>query len=80
MQAQTLTPTAIFGHHVRYVIPLFQRPYVWDQEAQWAPLWEDIRAVAERVLDTPTGYLAQPVAPHFLGAIVLDQPLVSRRP
>ena len=68
MQAQTLTPVAIFGFHVRYVVPLFQRPYVWNKEDQWQPLWEDVRAVAERLLSTPS----TDVPPHFLGAIVLD--------
>jgi len=77
MRAQTLTPTAIFGSHVRYVIPLFQRPYVWNEEDQWAPLWSDVRNVADSLLDAPTGYRSPPVPPHFLGAIVLDQPLIA---
>lgn len=73
MQAQTHTPAAVFGSHIRYVVPLFQRPYVWTQEEQWAPLWEDVRALAEKVLETPAGYGVPPVPPHFLGAIVVDQ-------
>ncbi|MDT0276663.1 DUF262 domain-containing protein [Blastococcus goldschmidtiae] len=73
MQAQTHTPAAIFGSHIRYVVPLFQRRYVWDQAEQWAPLWDDVRALAEKVLETPSGYGAPPVSPHFLGAIVVDQ-------
>jgi Protein of unknown function DUF262/Protein of unknown function (DUF1524) len=76
MQARTLTPAAIFGYDVRYVIPLFQRPYVWTEEDQWAPLWSDVSAVAEGVLAAPASYTGPQVAPHFLGAIVLDQPLV----
>jgi hypothetical protein len=73
VQAQTHTPAAIFGSHIRYVVPLFQRPYVWDKKEQWAPLWEDVRTLAENVLETPSGYGAPPVSPHFLGAIVVDQ-------
>jgi hypothetical protein len=73
VQAQTHTPAAIFGSHIRYVVPLFQRRYVWDKEEQWAPLWDDVRALAEKVLETPSGYGAPPVSPHFLGAIVVDQ-------
>lgn len=73
MQAKTHTPAVIFGSHVRYVVPLFQRPYVWTEGEQWGPLWDDVRTLAERVLEAPTGYGAAPVAPHFLGAIVLDQ-------
>jgi len=74
MQAHTLTPTEIFGNQVRHVVPLFQRPYVWNEQDQWAPLWEDVARVAEDVLTAPVGYGAPAVAPHFLGAIVLDQP------
>ena len=56
----------IFDPSLRLVVPLFQRPYVWKQEANWLPLWESILDVAERRLNgTPR--------PHFLGAIVLDQ-------
>lgn len=70
MQALTLTPTGIFGHHVRYVVPLFQRPYVWTLEEQWQPLWEDVRQLADVAIVLADG--AQAPA-HFLGAIVLDQ-------
>ena len=51
----------------RHIVPLFQRPYVWTQSQQWEPLWQDIRAVSERVLS------GREVPPHFLGAVVLDQ-------
>lgn len=71
MQSRTLSPTDIFGHHTRYVVPLFQRPYVWNRDEQWEPLWQDVRVVAERLLD-PAGAVSPP-APHFLGAVVLDQ-------
>jgi hypothetical protein len=72
VQAQALTPAEIFGYHVRYVVPLFQRPYVWNRRDQWEPLWEDVRAVAQRLLDgAPTH--GRSVAPHFLGAIVVEQ-------
>jgi hypothetical protein len=52
MQANTLTPQKLFEHQVRYVIPVFQRPYVWQIEKQWEPLWDDVRAVAEELLDS----------------------------
>lgn len=74
MQAQTLTPSSIFGHHIRYVVPIFQRPYVWTEEDQWRPLWEDICVVADQILAPQASnfYGSTEVAPHFLGAIVLD--------
>ena len=33
-------------------MPLFQRPYVWSQEGQWEPLWEDVLRQEERLLET----------------------------
>lgn len=67
MYTGTHSIKVIFEKDQRLVVPLFQRPYVWGQELQWEPLWDDIRNVAERHLrnDTPR--------PHFLGAVVLDQ-------
>jgi hypothetical protein len=76
MQAQTHTPAAIFGHHIRYVVPLFQRPYVWNREDQWEPLWSDVRVVAERLQDAAEAAGSEQIPPHFLGAIVLDQPQI----
>jgi hypothetical protein len=74
VQAQTHSPAGIFGHHVRYVVPLFQRPYVWTEDDQWKPLWEDVRTLTEHLLNAPpAAFGAPPVPPHFLGAIVLDQ-------
>lgn len=73
MKAFTYAPSEIFGHHIRYVIPLFQRPYVWNKELQWAPLWADVAGVADAVLAaSPAAFGAPPVAPHFLGAIVVE--------
>lgn len=56
-------------HPQRLVVPLFQRPYVWNMENQWEPLWNDLIRVAERVLVEPT----KNHQPHFLGAVVLQQ-------
>lgn len=67
MDAGTHSLRVIFGQDRRHVVPLYQRPYVWGQQVQWAPLWEDLREIAERAL------AGQPPRPHFMGAIVLDQ-------
>jgi uncharacterized protein with ParB-like and HNH nuclease domain len=69
METQVRTPHAIFNMPQRLVVPLFQRPYVWNEESQWEPLWDDITRIADRVLKHPT---TQP-QPHFLGAVVLQQ-------
>ncbi|MEY9127746.1 GmrSD restriction endonuclease domain-containing protein [Bradyrhizobium yuanmingense] len=69
METQVRTPQMVFMQPQRLVVPLFQRPYVWNQETQWEPLWEDVQRVAERVLAHPT----DKHQPHFLGAVVLQQ-------
>ena len=53
----------------RLMVPLFQRPYVWNQENQWEPLWEDVVRLAERSLKRPD----DKPQPHFIGAVVLQQ-------
>ncbi|MEV4477066.1 DUF262 domain-containing HNH endonuclease family protein [Nonomuraea sp. NPDC049504] len=76
MKADTRTPAEIFASPIRYLIPLFQRPYVWNKADQWEPLWDDVRAVAEQVLDAKNSlYGGSSIPPHFLGAIVLEQQL-----
>lgn len=57
----------LFGEDVRYLVPLFQRPYVWNQVMHWEPLWADVTTIVDSYLRDPTE-----VAPHFLGAVVLD--------
>src|SRR5688572_18029527 len=69
MDTQVRTPQAIFMQPQRLLVPLFQRPYVWNEELQWEPLWKDLERVATRVLQSPHGLQA----PHFLGAVVLQQ-------
>lgn len=69
METQVRTPQLVFMQPQRLVVPLFQRPYVWNEENQWEPLWNDVVRVAERVLANP----ASKHHPHFLGAVVLQQ-------
>lgn len=69
METQVRTPNAIFGQPQRFLVPLFQRPYVWNEEQQWGPLWEDLDRVASRLLKSPQAKHE----PHFLGAVVLQQ-------
>lgn len=67
MQARPRSIFDIFDSKKRYLVPLFQRQYVWSREIQWEPLWEDIKSKTCAKLDN------QEVPPHFLGALVLDQ-------
>ena len=69
METQVRTPQLVFMQPQRLVVPLFQRPYVWNEENQWDLLWKDLARVAERLLKRPGGKHH----PHFLGAVVLQQ-------
>lgn len=69
METQVRTPQMVFMQPQRLVVPLFQRPYVWNEENQWEPLWNDVIRVAERLLRGPSAKHF----PHFLGAVVLQQ-------
>ncbi len=69
METQVRTPQMVFMQPQRLVVPLFQRPYVWNEENQWEPLWNDVVRVADRLLAGPT----DKHHPHFLGAVVLQQ-------
>lgn len=67
MKAGSINLQKLFESTIRYRVPLFQRPYVWDRERNWEPLWEAIRILAEGHL------LKGKASPYFLGAVVLDQ-------
>jgi hypothetical protein len=67
MLTGTLSIRDLFDKNVHHLVPLFQRPYVWEQEEQWEPLWADVRRLAEALLNK------QPVRAHFLGASVHEK-------
>lgn len=69
MDTHVRTPQDGFLQPQRLMVPLFQRPYVWNQENQWEPLWDDVTRVAAKRLGRPDG---KP-QPHFIGAVVLQQ-------
>lgn len=79
MKADTTPLHLLFKKEIQYVVPLYQRPYVWREETHWAPLWEDILAVVGQVETHDRGADGE-VQPHFLGAVVLEErrgPVVS---
>src|SRR3569833_1577960 len=67
MDAHTRQLEAIFDPNVFYQVPLFQRPYVWNESENWEYLWDDVRALHDRQLHTGR------TRAHFLGAVVLEQ-------
>jgi uncharacterized protein with ParB-like and HNH nuclease domain len=81
MKADTLDLRDIFRKDARYVVPRFQRPYVWKEEEHWQLLWEDLRQVVDELLEHQGGATdrferedaQEATSPHFLGAVVLEQ-------
>ena len=74
MDVSIVNLQTLFAKPMRYEIPLFQRPYVWNHEEQWGPLWEDVQNTAEHYLNANgTGSAPSQRAAHFLGAVVLQQ-------
>jgi hypothetical protein len=70
-QPQTQTVYDLFNSdRVQFVVPVYQRAYVWNEHDNWAVLWDDIAEVAQHHLEDPG---ADPPQRHFLGPIVLDQ-------
>ncbi len=74
MQANAYDLTTIFGSRRQMFIPIYQRPYVWEEGRQWSKLWEDIIRNAELVM-RQTELKADKIRPHFMGAVVLDHHL-----
>ena len=81
MKADTYELKTILTLERRYVIPTFQRDYEWTEDGQWELLFDDLESVADKlgakrrefeVAGQPVAKADQRVAPHFLGAIVLD--------
>jgi len=70
MEATTVELRNLFDTDVRYLVPIFQRNYKWDEKEHWKPLWEDIRSVSEDILEHGAG---ADIVDHYLGAIVCEQ-------
>lgn len=65
----------LFDRTIRYLVPAFQRRYVWSRDDQWELLWDDVSKCAAAGL-APDGGAARHGRPgdddHFLGALVIQ--------
>lgn len=77
MQPGKTSITLLFNAPTQYVIPIFQRGYVWTLEKQVAPLWADLSDRAEALIErqslegTPAAQHLGTLRKHFLGSLVL---------
>jgi hypothetical protein len=69
-QPTTQTIYDLFNGRIQFIVPVYQRAYIWNAWDNWGVLWDDIADTAERYITDPT---AQVPSRHFLGPIVLDQ-------
>ena len=58
-----------FAARKQYIVPSYQRNYVWRKRAHWEPLWEDIRELTRQILADGK----QAAKPHFLGTIITKE-------
>lgn len=82
MDANTCSLEQILQQERRFVVPTFQRDHEWTEGGQRELLFDDFEVVADRLAEarrsatrngSPVSSADKHVAPHFLGAIVLDQ-------
>ena len=74
MKTDKITIFDLFEKQRRYLVPIFQRGYVWTETDQWQPLWEDIFDQI-KLYEQSKGFTNHDNRKHFLGAIVLNQVL-----
>src|SRR5262245_33546005 len=66
MEATSRSIDALFNSRIRYVVPMFQRLYVWEETPQWSTLWED--AIEKAVLQLQK----KKTNAHYLGAVIVE--------
>ncbi|HBO7443831.1 TPA: DUF262 domain-containing protein, partial [Pseudomonas aeruginosa] len=77
MRPDKKTVTELFNDRQQYLIPLFQRGYVWSLNEQVQPLWEDLIDRLEAIVQHRTDAQAvgagklRPLRRHFLGTVVI---------
>ena len=74
----------LFSPPLQYLVPIFQRGYVWSIEKQIQPLWSDIAERARELekfqylqaqaRDNGSAHLLKPPRKHFLGTVIITDP------
>lgn len=68
LDAGFVTVHDLFSGPVQFVIPVYQRHYVWSEKEQWEPLWQNIR---DKIAVNAKIEIASDLHRHFTGAIVI---------
>lgn len=83
MQPNKTSPLAMFSQPLQYLVPIFQRGYVWTVERQVQPLWADIvdrareleryEAIHRTAQEQNAPHLARQPRKHFLGTVIVTE-------
>ena len=83
MQPTKTSPLSMFSQPLQYLVPIFQRGYVWTIEKQIQLLWADIvdrakeleryQAVQRAAQEQGAPHLARPPRRHFLGTVIITE-------
>ncbi len=73
MDTSMPTVRTLFDSRIVYVIPSYQRTYVWNEDDQWEPLWLDIVGMVAPAINGDQSHDLAVRKPHFLGATVLKE-------
>ena len=66
----------LFNGNKVFVVPRYQRLYVWTEEDHWDPLWDDVEHIADRLLGDAMQRQSKEIdhstaESHFFGTLVL---------
>ncbi len=83
MQPTKTSPLSMFSQPLQYLVPIFQRGYVWTIEKQIYLLWADIvdrakeferyQAVQRAAQEQGAPHLARQPRKHFLGTVIITE-------
>jgi hypothetical protein len=81
VDASAVKLSKIFVETRQAIVPIFQRPYVWTEQDNWAPMWRDVSKAAEEVeAEWAAGVTLDKPPTYFMGAVVMqDRPRQPRR-
>jgi Protein of unknown function DUF262/Protein of unknown function (DUF1524) len=83
MQPTKTSPLSMFSQPLQYLVPIFQRGYVWTIERQIQLLWADIvdrakeleryQAIQRAAQEQGAPHLAKQPRRHFLGTVIITE-------
>lgn len=79
MQPNKVSPLALFSQPIQYLVPIFQRGYVWKIERKIQLLWTDIaervrelakyQELLEKAKQNGSAHMVRQFRKHFLGIL-----------